>query len=353
MRRILHILSIFLLCSALSAPAVFAQRHGGANNGHRTERTNRGTSPSRGGNHSRPSQSRPTQGRPNNGGSRPGINGGNHGNNNRPNHGGNVGNRPDNKPGKPNVGNRPGGNNRPEGNRPGINGGNHGNNNRPNHGGNVGNRPGGNHRPEGGRPGINNQHRPNRPGAIHRPGHNHGYRPGHGVRPPHMAPPHRPYRPVMHRPHYRPLPPPGWHPRRGIPVIHGILGLTFGTAINLSLDYLFNSGYHVDGYTNDIVYLRNVNALNYIWTDAALYYGTGGLDASSFYYSTPRYDLARYNSVYNSLVATYGVPVSINNTVNSMGATWFGGNNGYITLSFGTNNLNGGLRYLTTLTFGM
>lgn len=149
------------------------------------------------------------------------------------------------------------------------------------------------------------------------------------------------------------MPPRGWRPARPLPVIRGILGLTFGTAINLSLDYLFNQGYTVDGYSNDVVYLRNVSALNYIWTDAALYYGNGGLDASSFYYSTPRYDLARYNNVYNALVATYGMPVAVNNSVGSMNATWFGGNNGYITLSFGANSMSSGLRYLTTLTFGM
>lgn len=168
-----------------------------------------------------------------------------------------------------------------------------------------------------------------------------------------VAPPHRPYRPVIARPHYRPMPPRGWRPSGRIPIIRGILGLTFGTAINLSLDYLINAGYNVDGYTNDIVYLRNVSAMNYVWTDAALYYGNAGLDASSFYYSTPGYDLSRYNNVYNALVATYGVPVSVNNTVNSMGATWFGGNNGYITLSFGANTIGSGLRYLTTLTFGL
>lgn len=149
------------------------------------------------------------------------------------------------------------------------------------------------------------------------------------------------------------MPPRGWRPAPRLPLVRGILGLTFGTAINLSLDYLFNAGYNVDGYTNDVVYLRNVSALNYIWTDAALYYGNAGLDASSFYYSTPGYDLARYNNVYNSLVATYGLPVSTTNSVNALSATWFGGNNGYITLSFGQNNLGSGLRFLTTLTFGL
>lgn len=154
----------------------------------------------------------------------------------------------------------------------------------------------------------------------------------------------------MHRPHYRPTPPPQWRPRRGLPVVRGILGLTFGTTLGLSLDYLYNSGYTVDGYANDVVYLRNVNALNYIWTDAALYYGTNGFDASSFYYASPYYDMGRYNSVYNTLVATYGAPISRNNGV----ATWFGGNNGYITLSFGASNVAGGaLRYLTTLTLSL
>ncbi|MDE5904335.1 hypothetical protein, partial [Duncaniella sp.] len=208
------------------------------------------------------------------------------------------------------------------------------------------------------RPGNNNGHRPGiGNGNNHRPGNNNGHRPGIGhhpaPRPPHVAPPHRPYRPVMARPHHRPMPPRGWRPAGRIPVIRGILGLTFGSAINISLDYLLSSGYHVDGYTDDIVYLRNVSALNYVWTDAALYYGSHGLDASSFYYSTPRYDLARYNNVYNTLVATYGMPVSVSNTPASIGATWFGGNNGYITLSFGSNTLNGRLRYLTTLTYGL
>lgn len=67
------------------------------------------------------------------------------------------------------------------------------------------------------------------------------------------------------------MPPRGWRPAGRIPVIRGILGLTFGSAINISLDYLLSSGYNVDGYTNDIVYLRNVSAMNYVWTDGALF----------------------------------------------------------------------------------
>ncbi len=329
MRRILQTLSIALLTIILSIPCMEAQSRSRENREGRGNRTERTSSPrgnhknnsnnNRGGHSSshntRPNSSRPSNRRPN---IIPAKDNTNH--------------RPDNN-GRPNVGN--GNNNHhPEnnGHRPGIGNGN-------------------NHRPgnNGHRPGIGN-------GNNHRPGNN-GHRPGIGhhpaPRPPHVAPPHRPYRPVMARPHHRPMPPRGWRPAGRIPVIRGILGLTFGSAINISLDYLLSSGYNVDGYTNDIVYLRNVSAMNYVWTDGALYYGTHGLDASSFYYSTPRYDLARYNNVYNSLVATYGMPVSVSNTPGSIGATWFGGNNGYITLSFGSNTMNGRLRYLTTLTYGL
>ncbi|MDE6859447.1 MAG: hypothetical protein K2J65_03425, partial [Duncaniella sp.] len=232
------------------------------------------------------------------------------------------------------------------GNRPGVGNGN--NNHKPGNG----NRPGvgngnNNHKPGNGNNWNNGNHRP---GASNRPII--GNRP-HGQRPIHLAPPARPYRPNMYRPHYRPTPPPRWRPARGIPAIRGILGITFGTGIGLSLDYLYNSGYTVDGYGNDVVYLRNVNELNYIWTDAALYYGANGLDASRFYYATPYYDMTRYNAVYNNLVALYGAPVAVNSS-GQIGATWFGGNQGYITLTFGAGNVAGGaLRYITTLTFGL
>lgn len=293
MKRFIRTVMLFLACACMSAPTAMADRHPGAN---RQQIRNERPSGSRGGNSSRPSS---TSGRPGFGGNH---NNGN--NNNRPGNGGN--------------------------NRPGNNG---------NH--NGGNRPG------------NNNHRPDRPGNNHRPGGGNAWGGGNhrpGPRPPMLQPPHRPYRPVFGRPHYRPTPPPSWRPRRGIPVIRGILGLSFGSAIGISLDYLYNNGYVVDGYTNDIVYLRNVPALNYMWTDGALYYGPSGLDVSSFYYSTPGYDLARYNNCYNALVSSYGVPVSVNNAGGSMSATWFGGQGGYITLSFGSGTAG---RFLTTLTFGL
>lgn len=170
-----------------------------------------------------------------------------------------------------------------------------------------------------------------------------------------MKPAPRPYRPVIHSHYSRPMPPRAWRPYHGCPTITGILGIAFGTGINLSLDYLYGGGYSISGYSNDAVYLTDINALNYVWPDATLHYGPqGGLAYSQFYYSTPYYDLARYNNVRNALIATYGTPVSITQQPNGgYVSTWFGYNNTYITLSFGQGNAMGGSsRFFTTLTFG-
>ena len=235
--------------------------------------------------------------------------------------------------------------------RPGL--GNHGNN---------GNHNGNNHRPGGNHNGNNNNHgnvkpsRPN-PGNHHNNNWHHGpatppprppYRPGgHPVGRPHMGRPiPRPYP----RPIARPVPPPSWRARPGLPVIGGILGLNFGSTLNVSLNFLNGNGYTVNGYANDVVYLRNVPVLNYIWTDGALYYGTSGLDASSFYYTTAVRDVTRYNSCYNVLVNTYGAPVSVVREGGGVVSTWFGGNNGYLTLAFGSGQ---GGSFLTTLTYGL
>ena len=344
MKKILRSVMFVLAMMSMTAPAMYAQRHqGDRGNNNRTERThgdNRtGTSgrPGLGGGNSGNHGSRPNTGNSHNGNhnNRPaGVpSTGSNNNNHRPAVGNN---KPVNKPAnntRPNVGSS---------GRPGVSG----NHNRPSVGA------GNNHRPEVRPtpavparpvPGVNRPGVANRPGIVHRPG-------SASARPPMIAPPHRPFRPVISRPAYRPVPPPAWRPRPGIPVIRGVLGLAFGAAFNISLDHLYNSGYTVDGYANDIVYLRNVPVLNYVWTDGALYYGNGGLDASSFYYSTPGYDLSRYNAVYSSLVRTYGTPVSVNNAAGAMSATWFGGNNGYVTLSFGAGQPG---RFLTTLTFGL
>lgn len=264
-----------------------------------------------------------------------------------------------------NNGYRPGGNSsRPDNNyRPG------GSNSRPDN--NY--RPGGSSsRPDNGyRPGGNN-HRPDnnyRPGGktpppqSHRPG---GYRPGGSYTRPtppppprhdrycyHNTPPYRPYMPY-NRPWRRPTPPPSWRPYYGCPTFNSILGVTLGTALNLSLDYLFNSGYSILGYGNSEVYLSNVPIYNYTWPTATLYYGTGGgLQGSEFVYSSPGYDISRYNALYSRLVRQYGSPVSVQDTYGGVTATWWGYNNGYITLSFFNDTAyNGTSRYYTTLSIG-
>ena len=224
----------------------------------------------------------------------------------------------------------------------------------------TGSRTGNSSRPNNGyRPGGNTPPPPQGP----RPG---GYRPGGNYTRPtppppprhdrycyHNTPPYRPYMPY-NRPWRRPTPPPSWRPYYGCPTFSSILGVTLGTALNLSLDYLFNSGYSIMGYGNNQVYLSNVPVYNYTWPSATLYYGTGGgLQGSEFVYSSPGYDISRYNALYSQLVRQYGYPVSVQDTYGGVTATWWGYNNGYITLSFFNDTaFNGTSRYYTTLSIG-
>ena len=254
---------------------------------------------------------------------------------------------------RPSNGTRPGGNNsRPDnGTRPG------GNNSRPDNG----YRPGGSsHHPDNGyRPGGSSHY----PDNGYRPG---GYRPGgshtrptppppshHGHYVYHNTPPYRPDMPC-NRHWRRPTPPPSWHPYHGCPTFSDILGVTLGTALNLSLDYLFGRGYSIVGYGSDQVYLSNVLLYNYTWPTATLYYGSNtGLQGSEFVYSSPGYDMSRYNALYTQLVRQYGYPVSVQDTYGGVTATWWGYNNGYITLSFFNDvAYNGTSRYYTTLSIG-
>ncbi len=235
-----------------------------------------------------------------------------------------------------------GGNNptmRPGNNRPGSNNNSH----RPGNSGNnnVGNRPGASH-PGNWNPGHN---RPNPP--VVNPGH----RPGNNWRP--TPPPVRPYRPVSMRPIPRPIPPVGWRPRPGMPTLGGFLGLTLGASLNISVNYLMSNGFTIDGYADNTVYLRDPRVMNYVWNDGALFYSpAGALTGSAFYYSTPFYDMTRYNAVFNALTATYGLPVSNGTTGGVLSATWFG-SGGYITLSYNTMPSSAGpVRFFTTLTFG-
>ena len=336
-----------------------------------------------------------------NGGNRPGTNGNNGGNRfGRDNARSSVGtpvdrgseiqnnntrgqfNRPDSRPGGNKPGGNPGGNgNHKPGGNPGGNGnhnpggngnhnGNNGNwNNRPgggggNHGGNHGgsnwdNRPGGNmgHRPPAGRPhgGINH--------GGPRPDYNH-YRWHSSFRPrgPHdrwydhyrynrwswrapIAPPIRRWRP-RYVWYYRPVIPVGYRIYASAPIITGILGLEFGTYLDASLNYLYYNGYNIDGYQDNVVYLRDVNLMGYSWPDVMLQYNDGGgLCYAEFATSSSYRDDYRFNNLFNSLCATYGTPINSGNGYYS----WYGGNQtGFINLNFAYDDG----RYYTVMTFG-
>lgn len=292
MRSLLKILSIALLCVSLVAMPADAR---GRNNG----QNNQGQSHS---NRRQPSAN-------NQGGQRPGGNQGNHGQ-------------------------RPGGNQGNHGQRPGGNQGNHGS-----PGGNWGNHggPGNGH--------VGNQFNPGpRPGGG----------PGYGHVP--SRPPHRPYMPARPMPYRPPMPPPGFRPAPGVSLFGSILGVTIGTAIGVTMDYLIGHGYDVTGYTNDAVYVNNVSQLNMLWPNATLYYGTGGvLQGSEFVYSTPYFDQGRYNMAYTSLVRSYGAPVS---TIPLQGGgvrvNWFGYNGQFVSLQYQQAiAYDGSYRYFTTLSFGI
>ena len=156
----------------------------------------------------------------------------------------------------------------------------------------------------------------------------------------------------MH-PIHRPTLPPHWRPAPGPCNFAGFLGMTLGTAINISLDYLYNRGYVVDGYGSDVVYLRNVSELNLLWPDATLHYGPAGLIASQYLYSTPYFDMTRHNNAYAILTELYGFPVSSSGIPGNMSATWFGPNGRYIQLEYKQMNTLGGYNsYFTVLQFG-
>lgn len=229
------------------------------------------------------------------------------GGNNKPGNGGNV---------KPGNGGKPGNSG---------NGGNYSDNRGGNRGG--GNRP----------PVANPANNPYRDNFRHNYEHSNWGRP--------LPPPARPYRPAPLR-YYRPVVPTHYRPYAGAPVIDRILGISFGSLFNVSLNYLYSNNYYIDGYDSDIIYLRDVRMLNLLWPDVMLCYDSyGRLANAQFVISTGYADRSRYNRLYHDLSAVYGPPIS----VDAAGATWFGGNTtGYVTLSAAMN----GARFYTTLSVG-
>jgi len=260
--------------------------------------------------------------------------------NNRGNNKGNKDNRGGMGNDKGNKGNRDG-----MGNNNGRNG-NHGNNGNHNgHNGkrdNMGNRNGHN----GGYHGNHNGYSPKNRfdysnhhyrNEFHRNYTHHNW--GRPLPPPYRAHRHAPWR------WYRPVIPAGWHPYAGAPIIDRILGLMFGSLYDVSLNYLYSSGYYIDGYSDGIIYLRDVPMLNMYWPDVMLNYDLNRLVNAQFVYYDDYYNLSRYNAAYNSLCRIYGSPVFSD----GMTISWYGGNSqGYVTLSMAEDY--GG--YYTTLSIG-
>ena len=268
--------------------------------------------------------------------------------------------RSDNSGVQSGVGNRYNGNHnrddRPNGNNYGNNGNHYGNDrgDRPN--GNYGNNYSG-HRDygrdyDGRRPGYHNPHHNNPRGydnQFNRRYHDY-YRHnswswGHPCRPP-----YRPWRPtpwVVHRP----VVPAGWVWCSSAPRIYRVLGIQFGTVFSVSINHLFTYGYNIDGYYDNVIYLRDVPMLNYSWPNVMLNYAPGGGLASAMFSNSFAFrDLAMYNRLYNTLCGTYGSPVDARTTPYEGTVSWWGGEGqGYVTLTYYTDQ-NG--RFYTNLTIG-
>ena len=209
---------------------------------------------------------------------------------------------------------RPEGNNgrgdRPNGNNNGNNGNHYGNDrgDRPN--GNYGNHYSG-HRDygrdyDGRRPGYHNPHHNNPRGydnQFNRRYHDY-YRHNSWSWSHPCRPPYRPWRPtpwVVHRP----VVPAGWVWYSSAPRIYRVLGIQFGTVFSVSINHLFTYGYNIDGYYDNVIYLRDVPMLNYSWPNVMLNYAPGGGLASAMFSNSFAFrDLAMYNRLYNTLCGT-------------------------------------------------
>lgn len=268
--------------------------------------------------------------------------------------------RSDNSGVQSGVGNRYNGNHnrddRPNGNNNGNNGNHYGNDrgDRPN--GNYGNNYSG-HRDygrdyDGRRPGYHNPHHSNPRGydnQFNRRYHDY-YRHNSWSWSHPCRPPYRPWRPtpwVVHRP----VVPAGWVWYSSAPRIYRVLGIQFGTVFSVSINHLFTYGYNIDGYYDNVIYLRDVPMLNYSWPNVMLNYAPGGGLASAMFSNSFAFrDLAMYNRLYNTLCGTYGSPVDARTTPYEGTVSWWGGEGqGYVTLTYYTDQ-NG--RFYTNLTIG-
>ena len=118
----------------------------------------------------------------------------------------------------------------------------------------------------------------------------------------------------------------------GYPTIGGVLGLAWGTSFGNALNYLYYNGYYIDGFMDNIVYLTDVELLDYGWDDVMMQFdGNNRLDYVEFVYTSNDYDTSRFFSLYNELCSIYGSPVSFTNSMYS----WYGGDGiGFVNLGF-------------------
>ena len=261
----------------------------------------------------------------------------------RPNTGGNTGGHSGNNGGstvRPNTGGNNGGHG-------GNNGGNSGNV-RPNTGGNNGN---GHTAPPTSRPTTNNP-RPKVGGSVMAGGgpnidynsfrYNHTHRPRFDgdrffnsfrynswswTNP--IRPSVRQWRPATMWV-YRPIVTVNISRYSSYPTIAGVLGLRWGTSFGNALNYLYYNGYYIDGFMDNIVYLTDVELLDYGWDDVMIKFDRNNrLDYVEFSYWTNGYDTSRFFSLYNDLCILYGAPVIRNNSMFS----WYGGDGvGFVNL---------------------
>lgn len=159
-----------------------------------------------------------------------------------------------------------------------------------------------------------------------------------------MAPPIRHRRPATVW-YYRPVVP-SYYSYYSLPVIAGVMGLEFGVRFAESLNYLYYNDYDIDGYEDNVVYLRDVTLMDYTWEDAMLQYDNDRLVYAQYSSYSDYDDYSRFESLYGTLCEEYGEPIDENEGM----YCWYGGDGvGFVNLGYYAGD-NGG--YYTTLAFG-
>ena len=174
--------------------------------------------------------------------------------------------------------------------------------------------------------------------------------PSHNSGPGHVQPHNNHPQP---QPHNRPLPyvapPRNWHPHNNAPVIRGVLGITFGSLYNATLNHLRHNNYIISHHTNDAIYLTNAVQCGYTWNDAIIHFAWGKLTSAQFINSSMFNNTRRYDEVNRALTEMYGRPVSVRRLDDGgHECIWYGGDRqGMVSLEY--YYLAG--RYYTTLSF--